>query len=89
MSRAAASIGIMQVVSDSRTTLAQSLGAILTAELTDNAGWELLSELAVDAGQPELADQLAAALSAEAQHLQIVRDWIRTLLTTEAGSPAV
>jgi hypothetical protein len=84
-----ASIGIMQVVSDPRTTLAQSLGAMLTAELTDNAGWELLSELAVAAGRPELADQFANALSAEAEHLEIVRDWIRTLLTTEAGSPAV
>src|SRR5690606_32315938 len=37
---ATASAGLMQVVTDPRTTLAQSLNAMLTAELTDNAGWE-------------------------------------------------
>jgi hypothetical protein len=86
---ATASMGLMQVVTDPRTTLAQSLGAILTAELTDNAGWELLSELAVQAGQPEMAERFGDALETEAEHLQIVRSWLRSLLTDAVGTPAV
>jgi hypothetical protein len=86
---ATASMGLIQVVTDPRTTLAQSLNAILTAELTDNAGWELLSELAMQAGQPEMADQFSRALEAEAEHLQIVRGWLQALLTNDAGTPAV
>jgi hypothetical protein len=47
---ATASMGLLHVVADPRTTLAQSLNAILTGELTDNAGWDLLTELAQEAG---------------------------------------
>src|SRR5689334_7360449 len=43
---ATASMGLMQVVTDPRTTLAQCLDAALIAELTDTASWELLGELA-------------------------------------------
>jgi hypothetical protein len=86
---ATASMGLMQVVTDPRTTLAQSLGAILTAELTDNAGWELLSELAVQAGQQEMAERFGEALEAEAEHLEIVRGWLQSLLTNDLGTPAV
>ena len=38
--------GITQVIVDPRTTLLQSLEAILIAELADNACWEALMELA-------------------------------------------
>jgi hypothetical protein len=86
---ATASMGLMQVLTDPRTTLAQCLSAILTAELTDNAGWELLSELAANAGHPELADQFTDALTTEAEHLQIVRTWLEALLMNDAGTPAV
>jgi hypothetical protein len=86
---AAASIGLLQVVSDPRTTLAQSLSAVLTAELTDNAGWELLAELAELAGQKELAASFEDARAAEEQHLEIVRAWLRTLVTEASGTPAV
>jgi hypothetical protein len=86
---AAASIGLVQVLTDPRTTLAQCLNTLLTAELTDNAGWELLSELAMEAGQRDMAEQFAAALEAEQQHLVIVRGWLRMLLTNEPATPAV
>jgi hypothetical protein len=45
--------GIGKVIADPRTTLAQSLDAMLTAELADNVGWELLIELAIQTQQPE------------------------------------
>lgn len=86
---AAASMGLMQVITDPRTTLAQCLNTILSAELTDNAGWELLSELAEEVGQREMLKQFSEALSAEQQHLAIVRGWLKELLMNEAGTPAV
>jgi rubrerythrin len=86
---ATASMGIMQVVTDPRTTLAQSLGAMLTAELTDNAGWELLTELATKVGQKELAARFTEALATEEEHLETVRAWLESLLMNDVGSPAV
>lgn len=85
---ATASMGIMQVVTDPRTTLAQSLNAMLTAELTDNAGWELLISLAVDAGEDEIADRFRAALVEEEQHLVTVRTWVTALATAPTASAA-
>jgi len=85
----AASSGLMQVITDPRTTFAQSLNAILTAELTDNAGWEMLITLAEAAGQSEMAKTFATALDAEQQHVLIVRGWLETLMQSEIGTPAV
>ena len=86
---ATASMGILQVVTDPRTTLAQCLNAMLTAELTDNAGWELLIQLAEDAGETELAGNFLGALAQEQEHLAIVKGWLTHLVTQGAGTPAV
>lgn len=86
---ATASMGIIQVVTDPRTTLAQCLNVMLTAELTDNAGWELLAMLAEDAGETELAGQFLGALAQEQEHLAIVKGWLTQLVANGAGSPAV
>jgi hypothetical protein len=86
---ATASMGLMQVVTDPRTTLAQCLNAILTAELTDNAGFELLISLAEDAGQGELAGELLGALAQEHEHLAIVKGWVTALVSNGAGTSAV
>jgi hypothetical protein len=86
---ATASMGIIQVVTDPRTTLAQCLNAMLTAELTDNAGWELLVQLAEDAGETELAGRFLGALGEEQEHLAIVQGWLTMLVSERAGTPAV
>lgn len=86
---ATSTMGIMQVVTDPRTTLAQSLNAMLAAELTDNAGWELLAALAEDAGETDMVGQFLAALAQEQEHLAIVKGWLTQLVTKGAGSPAV
>ena len=86
---ATASMGIVQVLSDPRTTLAQCLNAMLTAELTDNAGWELLVQLAEDAGESELAGRFLGALAQEQEHLAIVKGWLTQLVSQGAGTPAV
>jgi hypothetical protein len=78
------SMGLVKTVSDPRTTLPQSLSAILTAELTDNAGWELLIELAQGLGHDDMATRFEEALQAEQTHLATIRDWVREGVLTEA-----
>lgn len=68
-------VGLAQVVEDPRTSLAQSLNAILVAELADNAGWELLISLAEQMGQDDMADNFREALSREQEHLTNVKMW--------------
>jgi rubrerythrin len=80
-----ASMGIPQVLQDPRTNLVQCLEALMMAELTDNAGWELLIELAQGLGQVELAEQFEAALGVEAEHLMLVRRWLIAGVSGEAG----
>jgi bacterioferritin (cytochrome b1) len=71
-----ASMGIMQVLTDPRSSVPQCLQALLTAELTDNAGWELLIELASNLGYEEMQQKFETALTHEEEHLQNVRDWL-------------
>lgn len=70
-------MGVLQTISDPRTNLAQSLNALLTAELTDNAGWELLIELADISGQPAIAESFYKALTQEQIHLETIRQWLK------------
>jgi rubrerythrin len=88
-STAVASMGVIQVLTDPRTTLAQCLNAILTVELTDNAGWEMLIPMVEDAGEDEIAGRFLAALADEQEHLAIVKGWLTALLADAAGTPAV
>jgi ferritin-like metal-binding protein YciE len=74
----------MQVISDPRTTIAQALSSLLTAELTDNASWELLIELAEQAGHKDMAKEFATALQHEQEHLDMVRGWLRQAVLEEA-----
>ncbi|HUR26659.1 MAG TPA: ferritin-like domain-containing protein [Planctomycetota bacterium] len=71
-----AGIGLCQVLTDPRTTLVQSLEAILIAELTDHECWEGLVELAESAGEAELVDAFRLALADEVRHLDHVRSWV-------------
>jgi rubrerythrin len=90
-------LGILQVVTDPRTTLTQCLDALLTAELADNDGWKVLIALAEAVGQRELAARFAEALAEEDEHLASVRAWIverlgldlgTSLPSTDFGEPA-
>jgi rubrerythrin len=68
--------GIKMVIVDPRTTLLQSLEAILVAELADNACWEALVELAHGAGEEALARQFQEARVTEQEHLEKVQSWL-------------
>lgn len=84
-----ASMGFMQVLTDPRTTLAQCLNVMVGAELTDNAGWELLIQLADEAGEGDLAGKFLGALAEEQEHVLIVRSWLENLMTDAVGTKAV
>ena len=84
-----ASMGFMQVLTDPRTTLAQCLNVMLAVELAGNAGWELLIQLADDAGESDLAGSFLGALAEEQEHMLIVRAWLEFLVTDGVGTKAV
>jgi bacterioferritin (cytochrome b1) len=69
-------MGIMQVLTDPRSSMAQCLQAMLTAELTDNDGWRLLIQLADYLGHDELKAEFESALANEEEHLINVRTWL-------------
>ena len=73
---AVASMGIMQVLTDPRTSVAQCFQAMLTAELTDNDGWRMLIQLAENLGFDEVKTDFETALANEVVHLQNVRTWL-------------
>jgi rubrerythrin len=71
------SMGVLQVLTDPRTNLAQGMGALLTIELEDNAAWELLIELAEAGGHPNIAKGFHKAKEQEDDHLIKVKTLIR------------
>lgn len=71
-----ASLGILQVLTDPRTSVTQCLQAMLTAELTDNDGWQLLINLTENLGYQDMAGEFQRALEHEEQHLRHVRGWL-------------
>jgi hypothetical protein len=78
------SLGILQVIADPRTNLAQSFNALLSAELVDHAGWELLVALAEQMGQDEWASRFRHALAQEAEHRLLVQGWLQSMVLAEA-----
>jgi len=80
-----ASIGLMQVMTDPRTSIAQSLHALLIAELADHDGWQLLIKLAEELGQDDMARKFRGALAEEEQHLATIRAFVEKSCLSEAG----
>ncbi|MEJ7807784.1 MAG: ferritin Dps family protein, partial [Telluria sp.] len=69
------SLGLVQVLNDPRTSIAQSLHAIMAAELCDKAGWETLVALADEHDLGHLVDDFTHALNQEREHLALVQTW--------------
>lgn len=76
--------GVLQIVSDPRTSVAQSLQAVLTAELADNDGWRMLKDLSENLGYDDLAKQCAQAFDEEQEHLENVRAWLSHMILADA-----
>jgi tRNA isopentenyl-2-thiomethyl-A-37 hydroxylase MiaE len=81
-----ASSGLLKVITDPRTTIPQSLQALLVAELADNDGWSALIKLAEGFNQDEMAADFRQALQAEERHLTQVRSWLSSHIEAEAGT---
>lgn len=80
-----ASSGLLQVVTDPRTSVAQSIHAIHVAELADHDGWELLIKLTGDMGHSSLSAQFQQALLEEERHLALIRELMEKSALSEAG----
>ncbi|KYF71764.1 hypothetical protein BE11_50060 [Sorangium cellulosum] len=80
-----ASCGLIKVVTDPRTNLADALEAMLIAELTDNDAWDVLIEMSQGLNDQELMNQFMAARAAEARHLTMVRTWIKASVLARAN----
>ena len=74
--QAIASRGIGDVLVDPRTNLVECLDAILVAELTDHASWEMLASAAKLAGQDALEARIREGERTEAEHLTKVQGWL-------------
>lgn len=81
-----ASSGLLKVITDPRTTMPQSLQALLIAELADNDGWSTLIKLAEGFNQDQMAADFRKALEAEERHLMQVRGWLSARTQEEAGA---
>lgn len=81
---AVSAMGWVQILTDPRTTVAQSLNAILCAELADNDGWDLLIRLTEDAGLTEISGKFRQCLEEEAIHLAETRSWLQSLVLSES-----
>ena len=69
-------MGLVQVLTDPRTTLTQALDAILIAELTDVDAWAVLIDL---------AERFRQAAAEEEVHLERVRGWVLLATLGQTG----
>jgi hypothetical protein len=78
----------MQVVTDPKTTVNQSLHAILVAELADGAAWDELILLTREMGHEDMAAKFEECAAHEAEHLENVRQWHQEATIQEARMKA-
>jgi hypothetical protein len=78
-------MGLIQVLTDPRTSVAQCLEAILVAELADNDAWQILILFAEKMGMDEMARDFSVALSEEDIHLMHIRQWYQRMVFEDAS----
>ncbi len=71
--------GIADVILDGDNDISHLFHALLTAELADNAGWDLLVQLADEAGDHSAKRQFKKRLHEEEDHLIFVRRAVEKL----------
>jgi rubrerythrin len=82
-------MGLVQVLTDPRSSRSQCLHAILVAELSDNDGWEMLVQLARSLGHTDMATRFEQALREEQGHLNRVRAWFSAQINADASDGRV
>lgn len=81
-----ASMGILQVITDPRTTIEQSIQAIHAAELIDRDCWDLLIKIVQEAGLDDMVTAFQEAAESEQEHLEFVRQWHESVILKENAS---
>lgn len=77
-------MGVLQVLTDPRTSLDQCLNALLTVELADNAAWELLIEIAGAHGYGNIAGSFVKAKTQEDDHVVKIKRLMRRDMIAQA-----
>jgi bacterioferritin (cytochrome b1) len=67
--------------------IAHDFHALLMAELADNAGWDLLVQIADELGDSEAKKEFKKRLEAEEEHLLFVRKTLLELTKKEISAP--
>ena len=80
-----AAMGLLQVITDPRTSIAQSMHAIQIAELADHDGWRMLISLTEELGMDDIAGRFRQAWAEEDRHLETIRELMATSMMSEAG----
>jgi rubrerythrin len=78
------SLGLLQTITDPRTSISQSVHAILIAELTDQDGWQSLISLAQAMNHSQMAESFQSALAEEQMHLETIRKIYNQLVLEDA-----
>lgn len=81
-------LGLLQSVSDRRTSVVGCLHSLLAVEQCGGAEWDVLVQLADDLGHQGLTDRFRLANAEEAAHLEQVREWL-SLFEIEASQFAL
>ena len=79
--------GVEQVVMRD-SSIAHDMHALLVAELADNAGWDLLVQLADEFGDSKAKKQFKKRLREEKEHLLFVRETVLELTRKDVSVPA-
>jgi rubrerythrin len=77
--------GLLQAITDARTTFTQALKVMVGVELMDKDAWETLVDIAERIGLPDLVASFQQAADQEEEHLAVVRTWLRRALENDAG----
>jgi rubrerythrin len=80
-----AAMGLVQLITDPRTSIAQSIQAIHIAELADHDGWKMLITLTEELGMDDIAGRFRKAWAEEDRHLATIRDLMAKSMMSEAG----
>ena len=77
--------GIESVICDGHAKIIHLVHALLAAELADNAGWDVLVQLADEAGDSAAKVELGRRMAEEAKHLLFIREVVVRAVESEIG----
>ncbi|WP_333876919.1 ferritin-like domain-containing protein [Methylobacter sp.] len=77
-------MGLIQVINDPRSSIPQCVEAMLIAELTDLAAWELLIRIVDESGLSDYMTRFQQAKLTEDNHMRTIKKWLERLTLNNA-----